>query len=75
MSAGVETNGLILAGTHERVFAVELESGDVTAFGETVARIDRVAGPKPAVFVHMTNGQVSVCRGEGATMLIERKAS
>ena len=66
-----EKNRLVAAGKYDRVFAVELEAGDVTAFGETVESVVRIDDHQTVV--HMTNGYSSHFGDGNSTMLIEKK--
>jgi hypothetical protein len=67
-----ETNRLVIDGTLERVFVVELEPGDVTALGWTVASVRRVSDHR--TFVVTTTGETYSFGHAESTMLIETGA-
>jgi hypothetical protein len=68
----VENNSLVRDGSHVRVFVADLEPGDVTAFGETVVRTQRLRDER--VLVYLSTGQVTTYRNPGAVILIRSES-
>jgi len=64
----LETNSLILDGTHVRVFASELEPGDIDAFGETVGHVEW-SSQQDYVWVHYIGGASNLYRAD-STILV-----